>query len=194
MSTDYTSTSEKTPKTTVQVLDSLFKRYAILACIAATFAIIWSVVRTDLQPELRLFGDSYAFGLGIVLALFYQGDWIAIRSRAKIDMVAVKRMVDELMMRRRVASGFYRGCVYVIQDIDVTYYYKIGKTTSPADRIGHFDTMLPFQTCVVHIISARDCNAVEAVLHRHFASKRKRGEWFALNDADIAWIRQMDRV
>ena len=102
-------------------------------------------------------------------------------------------LFDELHLRHKV-EGVKRGTVYVIQDADVTGWYKIGKTTKPSERIAHFDTMLPFEVRLVHIISSKNCDAVEAVLHRRFADKRQRGEWFALEGADIAWIKQMEDV
>jgi hypothetical protein len=36
-----------------------------------------------------------------------------------------------------------------------------------------------------------DCAALETELHRRFADKRKRGEWFELDDNDVAEIRNM---
>lgn len=109
------------------------------------------------------------------------------------DRIACE-LYTELQFRRHINTNVYRGCVYVIQDIDVSLWYKIGKSTAPAERIGHFDTMLPFRTRIVHIISSKDCNALEAMLHRHFAAKRQRGEWFALDSSDIAWLLALEAV
>lgn len=83
------------------------------------------------------------------------------------------------------------GYVYLIRDRDVTGYCKIGKSTNVRRRIGHFDTMLPFETDLLHIIETDDCTALEARLHRHFAEKRVRGEWFELDDNDIAAIKRL---
>jgi hypothetical protein len=83
------------------------------------------------------------------------------------------------------------GYVYIIRDTDVTGYCKIGKTNNPQRRIGHFDTMLPFSTEVLCILETDNCSFLEYSLHRQYASKRVRGEWFALDDDDIAAIRRL---
>lgn len=83
------------------------------------------------------------------------------------------------------------GFVYLLMDMDVTGYCKIGKTKEPVDRIGHFDIKLPFETKVLHIIPCYDSTKTETVLHHRFADKRQRGEWFNLDQHDIEWIREI---
>jgi len=89
---------------------------------------------------------------------------------------------------RRGLASHGRGYVYLLKDLDVTGYCKIGRTNDPIRRIGHFDTMLPFRTDVLAVIETSDCVGLETVLHHQYADKRVRGEWFDLTEDDIAEI------
>lgn len=101
---------------------------------------------------------------------------------------------NELSLRKGLSQSVKSGYVYLLQDIDVTHYYKIGKTNKPENRINHFDTMLPFEIRVVHVISSKNCDALEAMLHHQYADKHVRGEWFSLSNEDVEWITRMEHV
>lgn len=101
-----------------------------------------------------------------------------------------QRWMDALPFMR----GHRGGYVYIIRDIDVTGFYKIGKTNQPSRRLNEFVAQYPFRFMVSHIIVCRDMTAVETLLHRHFAGKRTRGEWFSLTSEDVRWIKQMRSV
>lgn len=88
--------------------------------------------------------------------------------------------------------GHRGGYVYIIRDIDVTGFYKIGKTNQPSRRLNEFVAQYPFRFMVTHIIVCRDMTAVETLLHRHFADKRARGEWFSLTPDDVRWIKRLE--
>jgi hypothetical protein len=93
------------------------------------------------------------------------------------------RCVDEPVDVPRGRPGF----VYLA--LAGTGHYKIGRSTSPRDRIRVFDTKMPVSVKVVHTIACDDAILAEKTLHDLFASKRHRGEWFALDDEDVAQIR-----
>lgn len=138
--------------------------------------------------------SGFSAGLMIGVGLMYRRDLERMRDFADYLQKDHRMLTNDALQRQKIGASVKRGTVYILQDIDVTGWCKIGKTTAPADRIGHFDTMLPFQIRVVHLIASKDCDALESILHRQFASKRKRGEWFELTAADIAWIMQMETV
>lgn len=83
------------------------------------------------------------------------------------------------------------GVVYLIRDKDVTGLVKIGRSMSVRRRFNSFGVDLPFETEVVLIIETDQCVSLETSLHRLCAKKRVRGEWFALDDDDIAAIRRL---
>jgi hypothetical protein len=91
---------------------------------------------------------------------------------------------------RFLPCGHY---VYVIRDIDVTGYYKIGKTTNVARRFNEFKLTLPFQIGIVLVLDCQDERVLELQLHRHFRDKHVKGEWFDLDDDDLDYIRQVAR-
>lgn len=170
-------------------------RLGVLAAIACALTILWTgLIHADADLSLRMILGGFVMGLTLAICIIYRADWLDIY---QLDREAQQEHLDlktELKHRRKISTMTRFTCVYVLQDMDVSGFCKIGKSAMPANRIGHFDTMLPFNTRVVHIIEAKDCTALETMLHRHFEAKRRRGEWFALSPADIQWIIQIEAV
>lgn len=81
------------------------------------------------------------------------------------------------------------GYVYIIQDVDFSNRYKIGRTNHPYRRLNKFEVTLPFETKVVHIFRTNDDKGFEYYLHQRFAKHRARGEWFDLDDAQLLTLR-----
>lgn len=79
------------------------------------------------------------------------------------------------------------GFVYVIKND--AGLYKIGKTINPKDRIKIFSVKLPFDIEYTMVIRTKDYSSLETKLHKRFAHKRKRGEWFTLSEDDIERLR-----
>ena len=80
------------------------------------------------------------------------------------------------------------GYVYVIQDIDISMLYKIGRTINPKDRLNKFAVELPFATEIVAIVATDDAPTLEWQLHQRYAESRKRGEWFDLKASQVREI------
>lgn len=83
------------------------------------------------------------------------------------------------------------GYVYVIRS---EYGYKIGKTVNLKTRARLFEVKLPFQIQLEHYAWFDDYTSAEQNFHRMFHAKRKEGEWFALDGADIATIRSFGKA
>jgi hypothetical protein len=79
------------------------------------------------------------------------------------------------------------GHVYVIEGNGL---YKIGRTTRLANRLRHFSTLFPFPITLVTAIQADDPVELEKKLHERFGQRRRNGEWFALSEADLEYIRR----
>jgi hypothetical protein len=79
--------------------------------------------------------------------------------------------------------------VYLIQDVDVTSYCKIGRTKNPERRLSTFEVKLPFKFEILAIIETANARGLETSLHRRYADRRVSGEWFALTPDDIDAIK-----
>ena len=63
--------------------------------------------------------------------------------------------------------------------------YKIGKTFNPIRREGEIAIQLPEKLEPIHYIKTDDPSGIEQYWHSRFATKRKEGEWFALEAGDV---------
>lgn len=67
---------------------------------------------------------------------------------------------------------------------------KIGKTTDLKTRLDHFTAKLPYEVKLIHSIETNDHTKLERKLHDLFEHKRKRGEWFELNEKEIQYVKK----
>lgn len=82
------------------------------------------------------------------------------------------------------------GYVYLLKS--PTGHYKIGCTSNPHNRAKTFGIQLPFEVEFLALIYFEDMYTLEAEMHEEFAHKRVNGEWFALDDADVEYIKSME--
>jgi hypothetical protein len=67
--------------------------------------------------------------------------------------------------------------------------YKIGRSLNPEDRCRIISNINPTVKLEFYIEGDR-----ELELHRHFSSKRKKGEWFELTKTDLKYIRNYNNI
>lgn len=84
------------------------------------------------------------------------------------------------------------GFVYVMREPDGLY--KIGESSDVLQRKGDLECELGVKLVLVYTIPCKDQHIAEAFLHRFFAHKRVKGEWFTLDDQDIAVIVQCKKM
>lgn len=98
-------------------------------------------------------------------------------------------------LNKRVTKGSTKGAryVYVVScECPCQSLCKIGIAISPDQRIRQLSTSSPYNLRLDYFRISRNAPEIEAQAHKHFASKRQNGEWFALpaNDA----IRHVNRL
>lgn len=72
--------------------------------------------------------------------------------------------------------------------------YKIGRTNNVLRREGEVRVELPERLEPIHTIKTDDPAGVEAYWHRRFSNKRKEGEWFALDAADVRAFKRWKKL
>jgi len=69
-------------------------------------------------------------------------------------------------------------------------FYKIGHSDAPGRRQYDVAIQLPEKVDLIHKIPTEAPEAAERYWHERFKAKRKGGEWFALNAADVKTFRR----
>jgi Meiotically up-regulated gene 113 len=81
------------------------------------------------------------------------------------------------------STGPPAGIVYLMKS---GRYYKIGRSNSAGRRLYEIGIQLPERVELVHSFETDDPEGIERYWHDRFAAKRRNGEWFDLDRADVA--------
>lgn len=84
------------------------------------------------------------------------------------------------------------GYIYLLQSVSGAY--KIGRSKDPDDRLRTFEVKLPFEVEYVCTVETANMYELERALHKQFDHKRINGEWFRLDDKDIAAIKALSEI
>jgi hypothetical protein len=88
----------------------------------------------------------------------------------------------DVSKRKASSTGTDFGCVYLTKS---GRFHKIGKTNSAGRREYELGLQLPERATTVHVIRTDDPGGIEAYWHKRFEAKRRNGEWFELDAADV---------
>ncbi|MGD0545157.1 MAG: GIY-YIG nuclease family protein [Candidatus Acidiferrales bacterium] len=69
-------------------------------------------------------------------------------------------------------------------------FYKIGRSNAAGRREYEIGIQLPETLRTIHTIRTDDPTGIEEYWHKRFAAKRKKGEWFDLDAANISAFRR----
>ncbi|MYD10440.1 MAG: GIY-YIG nuclease family protein [Chloroflexi bacterium] len=151
--------------------------FGLLSLVAVALGVACGLGIAGLLGKSRFAGALVGLGMGLLLA--FAVSWLGVNQSVRCEF---GDPVDLLTLPHPA------GYVYVIQDVEFSGFYKIGRTNSPARRLAEIRNSLPGASDVVAIIDAQDAPALEWQLHQRYAESRKRGEWFALSGAQVREI------
>lgn len=83
-----------------------------------------------------------------------------------------------------------QGYVYVLQ-MEGHDYYKIGRTVNINRRVAEISPRMPGRLIVVFAHQVGDAPFTESSLHSAFSRHRMNGEWFKLNNLNLAEIKAL---
>ena len=83
------------------------------------------------------------------------------------------------------------GFVYLIKIKDKNKY-KIGLTSNLKQRISSLSNQNPFEIKLITAIENNDIYKLESELHKKFADKNIKGEWFELSQKDVDYIKRIE--
>jgi hypothetical protein len=94
--------------------------------------------------------------------------------------------ITEIERRQKERIGY----VYLLKADNGLY--KIGQAKIIDRRIAQLAVSLPYELELEVAIQTERYKELEPELHERFSAKRKRGEWFELNEADIEYIKKLE--
>ncbi len=115
---------------------------------------------------------------------FNDPDWLGYKI---VESFHIRNSQDGRLPSLDVQAGF----IYLMQWEDE---YKIGKAVDVERRQKRLARELDRDITELHRIFSTDYTRAESDLHRKYADKRIHGEWFALDDDDVAWLMSVDRL
>lgn len=129
--------------------------------------------RKNMEGKKRMFGE---FGR--------KGHSRIDESLPSFKDIPTKYMLEEM----KKESGY----IYLIEDKTFTHYVKIGQSVRPNERIQRLAGQMPIDVEfeMIYTKETDDVNRKERVLHMFFADKRKKGEWFELDEGDIELVKK----
>ncbi len=106
----------------------------------------------------------------------------------KLAFALITRRFPDRVVEIEMRMDNNLGYIYFIRE-DLHGHVKIGRTRNLNKRMRLFAAGLPFEIELLAHFRSYNYEHIELELHKHYATKRVRAEWFMLDAADISAIR-----
>lgn len=145
------------------------------------------------------FGETEAIPYTRDKAILSKTEWISLRAKINkyyntVSSEDIESYNAEIKKegrggrQRRLADN--PGFIYLLSSS--VGLYKLGRTIDMEKRFYNHERTWPIELKIVHTISVNQVIACETFLLRMFKDKQKQGEWFALNEDDVRWLKSLD--
>jgi len=94
--------------------------------------------------------------------------------------------------QRELMEQEHGGHVYLLRADNG--FYKIGQSKVLDDRIKQLAVQLPYELELICAIQTVNPIGLEEELHTRFREKRKRGEWFNLDEDDVTYFAVLSKI
>jgi hypothetical protein len=145
-------------------------------------------VRPDMQLKRRRdpdFPDPLTFGLKRELVKRV-ATYCENRSGYEDVLLLCEQYIAPRSTRTPENAGVVDGEIGFVYLMKAGKFYKIGKSNSAGRREYEIRLQVAEKLTAVHAIPTDDPTGIEGYWHRRFAAKRKNGEWFDLDAADVS--------
>lgn len=115
-----------------------------------------------------------------ILPLLYPEEYKRLREKAVKSHEALSPVMEP----------DHSGLVYVIRADNG--FCKIGYTKDVIKRLNQLETASPCELELIIVIKAEDMYELEKELHARYADRQKKGEWFALTEPDIKYLKGLE--
>ena len=119
-----------------------------------------------------------------------KGDWQRAYIRSQQGPVKPTIKITQPVMEIKPRVHLDEGCIYIIRCKD-SATYKIGKSTNPACRLKSHQTSCPSELELEYYTKVWQMSHIEYAIHKLYADKCVRGEWYELSEDDIEQLKSM---
>jgi len=111
---------------------------------------------------------------------------------SKINEGLLEEELLNLVSGKAPVSGNNSGSFLYVMFDELTNYYKIGISKDPKYREHTMLSIRPTISLLFYGMSkTENSRKLESNLHKKYAEKRVRGEWFSLDESDLAYIQSV---
>ncbi|UTR06458.1 GIY-YIG nuclease family protein [Alkalihalobacillus sp. LMS6] len=125
----------------------------------------------------------------VALSILFIYKAVRMLAKRRITQLQMSEWHDLAPLRTRYESkGTHTSYVYFIRESGMQRV-KIGKSDNPELRRKELSTGSAHLHEIVHTVKSENAFKTENLFHKHFDSKRCKGEWFDLTELELNWIK-----